>query len=133
MVIYCLLSSEILLDSAVHNHSKEHGNLIPNEQSFRTQTIIENYASDTKVSFSLTIEFYRILLLKKPNPETIKNPSKQQLNKQKNQPINQTKKYKSKTLKTNKQRNKNTNQISQPNQKNPQHQKENKVLNCCHS
>lgn len=49
MVVYCLLSSEILHDSAAHNHSKEHGKLIPNEQSFRAQTNIENDPSDTRV------------------------------------------------------------------------------------
>lgn len=49
---HLLLSSEILHDSAddeVHNHSKEHGKLIPNEQSFRIQAITQNNGSATRV------------------------------------------------------------------------------------
>lgn len=53
--VHLLLKSEILHDSAdnaVHNHSKEHRKLIPDEHRFRTQTIIQNYPNDIGVSFS---------------------------------------------------------------------------------
>lgn len=95
MVIYCLLSSEILhdsVDNTVHNYSEEHREQsakppILNEQCFRTQTIIQNDPSDTRVmifhSHERQNQISASLLQKKPQIKT--KISKQQQNNQKNQ------------------------------------------------